>query len=168
MDQFDVFLEKLLKNPSKDTILSLNGISKKIKSMVHLTSQNYLMNNSSYYKIFFEDNSLLLIIPTKKEIYYSPNLDSKIESIDDADIGNKEIIKYQSKEYKLDNKNDYQYVLSLIVGNPLESEGECRFSDYYPISGEKEMLSLGWLSKNNQRADIYCQFIDLSNVKIIN
>ncbi len=168
MDQFDTFLENLLKNPSTETIISVNGSKKVIKGLVYLTSKNYFALNSSYYKIFFNDGSFLLIIPSEKEIYYSDHTESKISSIKDEDIGVKDVIIYNQKEYHLENKDDYQFVLELIVGSPLEIEGECKFSDYYPVSGPKEMLSLGWLSKNNQRADINCQIIDLSNVKIIN
>lgn len=168
MDQFDNFLEKLLNNPSEETIISVNGVQKKLKGLVHLTSKNYFAFDSFYYKLFFNDGSFLLIIPSEKEIYYSDHLESEISSIKDEDIGTKDVIIYNQKEYHLENKNDYQFVLKLIVGSPLEIEGECRFSDYYPITGQKEMLSLGWLSKNNQRADINCQLIDLSSVKIIN
>ena len=168
MDQFDTFLEKLLKNPSTETIISVNGSKKAIKGLVYLTSKNYFALNSSYYKLFFDDGSFLLIIPSEKEIYYSDHTESKISSIKDEDIGVKDVIIYNQNEYHLENKDDYQFVLELIVGSPLEVEGECKFSDYYPVSGPKEMLSLGWLSKNGQRADINCQIIDLSNVKIIN
>lgn len=168
MDQFDIFLESLLKNPSTDKIISINDISKKIKGLVHLTSKNYFALNSSYYKLFFDDGSFLLVIPSEKEIYYSDHTESNISSIKDEDIGNKDVISYKGKEYHLENKDDYQFVLKLIVGSPLEIEGECKFFDYYPTTGQKEMLSLGWLSKNNQRADINCQIISLSSVKIIN
>lgn len=168
MDQFDNFLEKLLANPSEKTIISVNGVEKNLNGLVLLTSKNYFALNSFYYKLFFNDGSFLLIIPSEKEIYYSDHLESKISSIKDEDIGTKDVIIYNQKEYHLENKNDYQFVLKLIVGSPLEIEGECKFSDYYPTTGQKEMLSLGWLSKNDQRADINCQLIDLSNVKIIN
>ena len=168
MDQFDIFLKNLLKNPSIDTIISVNNISKKIKGLIRLTSKNYFALNSYYYKLFFDDGSFLLAIPSEKEIYYSDHTESKISQILDEDIGNKDNIVYNGKEYHLENKDDYQFVLELIVGSPLEIEGECKFSDYYSITGQKEMLSLGWLSKNGQRADINCQLISLSNVKIIN
>ena len=168
MDQFDTFLENILKNPSTETIFSVNGNKKVLKGLVYLTSKNYFTLNSFYYKLFFQDGSFLLIIPSEKEVYYSDHTESKISSIKDEDIGIKDVIIYNQKEYHLENKDDYQFVLKLIVGSPLEIEGECKFSDYYPVSGPKEMLSLGWLSKNGQRADINCQIIDLSNVKIIN
>ena len=81
MDQFDTFLENLLKNPSLETIISINGTKKVIKGLVYLTSKNYFAQNSSYYKVFFQDGSFLLIIPSEKEIYYSDHTESKISSI---------------------------------------------------------------------------------------
>ena len=168
MDQFDTFLENLLKSPSTETIVSINGVQKKVKGLVYLTSKNYFAMNSFYYKMFFADGSFLLVIPSEKELYYSDHIESEISSIKDEDIGVKDVIIYNQKEYHLENKDDYQFVVKLIVGSPLEIEGECKFSDYYPTNGQKEMLSLGWLSKNNQRADINCQIISLSSVKIIN
>lgn len=165
---FDIFLAQLLKNPSLNTKLLINGDEKSIKAMIHLTTKNYLENNGDYYKIIFTDGSFMLIIPNDKEIYFSNKIIGKIESISDEMIGNVDTIEYNGKIYKLGNKNDYQFVLKLLVGSPLDIEGECYFSDYFPTTGPKEFLSLGWLTRNKERADINCQIISLDKIKIIN
>jgi len=65
----------------------------------------------------------------------------------------------------LEDKNDYQYVLELLVGTPLDIEGKCRFSDYLPTEETKEFLSLGWLSETGKRADINPIHIDTAEVE---
>jgi hypothetical protein len=168
MDKFDEFLRQLLSNPSTKTCVSINDSSKTIKAMVHLTTKNYLDRNGDYYKIIFTDNSFLLIMPSEKELYYADRIIGKILEIKDNQIGKDEFLTYNGKKHHLGNKDDYQYVLQLLVGKPTEIEGECHFSDYFPVSGPKEFLSLGWLMVTNERADINCQIIDQNNVKILN
>lgn len=46
-------------------------------------------------------------------------------------------------------------------------EGECKFSDYFPLEREKEFLSLGWLSFNGRRADINPKIISLDEVEVV-
>jgi len=135
--------------------------------MVRLTSKNYFPDNNEYIKMLFDDGSFLLVLKNEEELYYANNVLGKIEEISDEDIGKKELIYFNGKEYKLDNKDDYQFVLDLIKGNPYEIEGECRFSDYSPVDGTKEFLSLGWLSYNGERADINPKFLEQSKVEIV-
>lgn len=151
--------------PSKKTAILVNGKKKTIKAMIHLTSKNYLKDNGDYIKIYFKEDGYLLIIPSEKEIYYSDKIQGKIKGITDEMIGKKKIIKLYGKKYRLENKDDYQFVLRLTVGSPLDIEGECKFSDYFPIEGPKEFLSLGWLSYNGKRVDLHCQIIDPSKIK---
>ncbi|PIQ73799.1 hypothetical protein COV58_00580 [Candidatus Roizmanbacteria bacterium CG11_big_fil_rev_8_21_14_0_20_36_8] len=87
-----------------------------------------------------------------------------INSIKDDQIGHTKKLEIDGKMYKLGNKDDYQFVKELVYGSPLDIEGKCRFSDYFPVAGEKEFLSLGWLSKNGKRADIHCTQIDLESI----
>ena len=168
MDNFDIFLTELLKNLSPKTKISIDGNIKNIKAMAHLTTKNYLKTNGDYYKIIFIDNSFMLIIPNDKEIYYADKIIGKIESVTDDMIGNIKVLEYDGKTYELGNKDDYQFVLQLLIGNPYDIEGECRFSDYFPTTGPKEFLSLGWLTRTNERADINCKIINIDKIKIIN
>ncbi len=45
-------------------------------------------------------------------------------------------------------------------------EGEVRFSDYFPVNGEKEFLSLGWIMKTGKRADVNPKFISHESVDL--
>lgn len=164
MDNFNLFVNKLLINPLANTILSVLGKRKKIKAMARFTSKNY--PQSQYIKIVFDDHSFLFLVLSDKEIHYSDKYIIKT-GIPDEDIGEKEIVHYLGETYKLVNKDDYQFCLQLYVGSPLDIEGECRFSDYFPVSGEKEYLSLGWVVRTGKRVDINAKIIRLEDVKIV-
>lgn len=164
MKSFESFLKSLLKNPSIETTVSVKGVERKIKAMVRLTSKNCL--EAEYIKIIFEDHSFLLIMPSEREIYFSDKVLGMVKDISDGAIGTAETVNYNGKVYKLGNKDDYQLVKQLYVGSPLDIEGECRFSDYFPMEGPKEYLSLGWLTRTGERADINCQVVDNSEVDV--
>lgn len=164
MKSFENFLERLLKNPSSDTVVIVRGARKKAKAMIRLTSKNYL--DAEYIKIIFDDGSFLLILPAEQEIYFAGRLLGAAEGITDEMIGRDQRITYKGKVYELGNKDDYQFVKQLYVGSPLDIEGECRFSDYFPVEGPKEFLSLGWLARTGERADINCQIIDNGEVDL--
>lgn len=165
MTDFRSFLDKLLASPSNLTRLSVGRKVKTIKAMAKLVSEHY--PNDPYIKIIFRDDSFILIQPGDEEIFYAPSLLGKAESIADGEIGVKETLTFNGKKYKLGNKDDYQYCLQLYVGSPKDIEGECKFSDYFPEVGPKEYLSLGWLMRTGERADINCKIISNSEVDVI-
>lgn len=144
--------------------LTIGSDSRTIKSVVNLTAKNYLEGN--YLKVFFEEDGYLLVIPQDEEVYYSPVLQKHIKEIPDEVIGNETIITYKDKKYKLENKDDYQFVLQVLAGSPLDGEGEASFSDYFPVDGTKEFLSLGWMSYTGKRADLHCKLIAISEIEI--
>ncbi len=149
----------------KDTsIILIDNIKKEIKASILLCSQNY--PDAEYIKTIFTDGSFLLIMLNDHEMYYADNIVGYIRSIPDESIGIEKTIMYQDKLYKLGNVNDYQFVKQLYTGNPFDIEGECRFSDYFPTSGLKEFLSLGWLMRTGQRADINPVMINLKEIQI--
>lgn len=165
MVDFDGFLEELFRCPSQETEILVEGVKRKVKAMIRLTSKNYL--EAEYIKIIFIDESFLLIMPADREIYFSESLLGKAEEITDEMIGRDKRITYRGKVYELGNKDDYQFVKVLYVGGPLDIEGECRFSDYFPVSGPKEYLSLGWLVRTGERADINCKVVDNKDVDLV-
>lgn len=167
MKRFTSLLEKILKNPKKGMVIKIKGKDRKLRAMVHLTTVNYMKDGDDYTKVLFEDGSFLLIIPRDKELYFAESILGHVKEIDDEDIGQKEELEFKGRRYRLDNKDDYQFVLKLIVGTPLEIEGECKFSDYTPIDGKRELLSLGWLVRTGARADIWCELININEIEII-
>jgi len=164
---FNKFLNYLISNALKKPILLVKGNKKTVKAMIRLISKNYLQENGDYIKVYFKEDGYLMIIPGAQEIYFSDVLQGKIPGITDDMIGKRKVITLNGKKYRLANKDDYQFVKQLYVGSPLEIEGECFFSDYYPVEGPKAFLSLGWLSYNRKRADLKCQIIDLKDIKIL-
>lgn len=167
MDNFEVFFNKLISNPSTNTTIVINGIPKKLKALSRLTSINYQPEIGEYYKLVLNDESLLIIVPQDKSVQYAEKELGKAEGIEDSDVGKEEII-YKNKKYKLINGGDYQFVLQKMVGALLDMEGECKFSDYVNIDNSDDFLSVGWLSYNNRRADVNAFTISIDNLDIIN
>lgn len=165
MTDFDSFYNKITDNPSTNTRVVINGKEKTIKGMVLLTTKNN--PSDQYIKIVFNDGSFLLVMIQDKEFYYADKLIGNIAVIKDEDIGKLEKIGYEGKIYELGNRDDYQYVLRRYVGGPKDVEGEARFSDYFPVEGPKEFLSLGWLAETGERADINCKIVDIKSIEIL-
>lgn len=162
---FDTFLQKLLNNPSSETTIRIKGKEKNISGMARFEVENY--PGLEYIKIVFNDHSFLLIMIDDKEFYYADAVIGLAQGITDEEIGEKTTLEYNGKTYALENKNDYQYVLQRYVGSYQDIEGEARFSDYFPVEGPKEFLSLGWLSRTGKRADINPIIIAISEVELI-
>ena len=167
MDNFEIFFNKLISNPSTNTTIVVNGKSKRLKALSRLTSINYQPEIGEYYKLVLSDESLLIIVPQDKSVQYAEKELGKAEGIEDSAVGKEEII-YKNKKYKLINGGDYQFVLQKIVGGLLDMEGECKFSDYVNIDNSDDFLSVGWLSYNNRRADVNSFTISINNLDIIN
>lgn len=167
MHKFKEFYSTLKNSRGKEVVLKIKGVEKEVKAMVRLTTKNCLPENDEYIKMIFNDGSFLLALSNDEELYYAESIVGKISEIPDEAIGKEEFLKYNGKEYKLENADDYQFVLDLIIGTPYDIEGEVRCSDYFPTDGTKEILSLGWLCYNGERADINPSLIDQSEVEIV-
>lgn len=160
--KFQEFLSYLEHNVNKDSILFIDGVKKKFKAMVKFTSINYA--GEPYIKISFEDLSYLLILIGEEELYFSS--DFHIETgIPNSLIGEKEI-EYKNRRFQLENKDDYQYILHFYFGKLEDVEGEARFCDYFPVSGKKSFLSLGWSARTGKRIDMNPELIDLSKISL--
>jgi hypothetical protein len=167
MNNFIEFYNTLKNKRGEELFIKIKETDKKVKGMVRLTTKNYLPENNEYIKMIFMDGSFLLVLKNEEELYYSENVLGKIKEIPDEAVGKEDFLTYNDKNYKLENKDDYQFVLELLIGTPYDIEGECKFSDYFPTDGIKEFLSLGWLSRTGERADINPKFIDQSEVEIV-
>lgn len=151
-------------------ILNKTTLSKKIeifwktKNIVWMASYK-TVSWLKYTKIVMDDESFLYIVPADKEVYYSAEYIVDTLILDD-DIWNKEIITYNWKKYKLENKDDYQYVTRLYVWDIDTIEWECVFSDY--VHDEwNDFLSLWRVVASEERADINPRLISIDDVKII-
>lgn len=140
----------LIEHP--DQPISIQGDSKDLAGLAEFKTVN--QPNSSYFKATFQDHSSMCLIPSDNFLLYSEDAPQKFVEIADEDIGTKTELSFRGKEYVLDNANDYQYVIRLIKGDHSSIEGEVRFSDYLPKDGSSEMLSVGWVVRTGERADV--------------
>ncbi len=159
MISFEKFLKEI---KNKNIFLKIYGKDKKISSMAQYRSKN--LGDNEYIKVLFTDRSFLLISIKEKLLMYSDKIVGHIKNIKDQDIGEKRIITYKNKKYKLVNKKDYQQVKELLFGDFSELEEEVFFSDYESLDDSNETLSLGWLVKNNQRADIHVKELKIEDI----
>ncbi|MDD3303276.1 MAG: hypothetical protein PHN31_07000, partial [Candidatus Gracilibacteria bacterium] len=151
-------LYKKVKMLGKNNFFTVNikGTEKNVKAMAEYITKNGLQ----YIKIVFTDKSFLYIPKNEETLYYSENYITDT-NIKDKDIGVKEKINFNSKDYYLENKDDYQFVKKFYLGEIGAIEGEVRFSDYVPKEGD-DILSLGWTSIDNKRCDLNPFVLDVS------
>lgn len=154
------FTHSLINNP--DQIVKIKGSSKKILGFAEFRTMN--LGDANYFKIAFDDHTSLLIIPNDELVFYADEPVKQFTEIPDADIGNKKVITFRDKQYQLENKNDYQYVIRLIKGDYQSIEGEVKFSDYMSTDGSNDMLSLGWIVRTGERADLNPKLIALEDI----
>jgi len=165
MKDFDEFLNRLLDKPSSDTVLRIKGEGKRIKGMARYTSENY---DFDYIKIALDDNSHVIVVPSEKDVAYADKALGEAEGVSDEMIGEKEVI-YKGDKYLLENGNDKQKVLEVYVGKLDEDiEGEVEFSDYINEKDDSLVLSLGWITKTKERADVLAQSIKVKDVEVVN
>lgn len=160
---FVKLVEKII-SPNFSKSMKIKGMGKNIIGMSRFATKNY--PDGEYIKIVFEDHSLMLIVIGEKEIYYTDKSLGKIESISDDMVTTTDKLNFQSKDYEVVNQNDYQFVLQKYIGGISDIEGECIFSDFVPTDGSKAMLSLGIISATNERADVYCEPINLDEIEL--
>lgn len=163
MTSFSELLSQLI-STAGGIDLTVNGAAKQIVGMAAFRTVN--TGDSGYIKLMFSDGSFMLVVPDSEQLFYADAIMGQADGIPDNAIGVTEKINFNGKDYKLENKDDFQYVLQLFKGGPDQIEGEVTFSDYIPVDGSSEILSLGWILRDGRRADINCKEIDIANVEI--
>ena len=115
-------------------------------------------NTAKYIKCELSGNNVLVIIPDDNLIYVG----KVIENMNYTRLSDT-TIEYQNKIFEQTGTGN-QYILNIEFGNKNEVEGKCIFEDY---QFNDEIISLGILpEKENIRADVYAQIIDLDDFKI--
>ncbi len=117
-----------------------------------------------YVKVACEHHQGLLIIPAINQILFTTLLGTA-EGISDNSVGDQEVT-YLHTPFHVVNANDYQFVRKIIVGTPMEIEGECSFSDYEDDRKPATMLSLACISYTKKRADVIAKQIDSGKIQI--
>lgn len=158
---FDKFYGELLDKTTKSKKIEIFW---KVKDIIWMASYKTI-HKLEYIKIVMKDQSFLCVMPLDKLVYYSAEYVVDTDIFDD-DVWVKEVLIYKWKKYKLENKDDYQYVTHLYIGDINTIEWECIFSDYVPEEWN-DFLSLGWIVSNEERADIHANLINIDDIKIV-
>lgn len=122
--------------------------------------------SESYYKVACNDHAALCLIPAHNQILFSSDGPARFPDIADSDIGVAAELLFRGKRYKLDNANDYQYVVRLITGDAQTIEGEVRFSDYTAVDAGGGLLSLGLLMRTGERADVCLEELSVDGITL--
>lgn len=157
------FLNSLIENV--DQKVSIRGTQKSIIGFAEFKTIN--LGDDGYFKITFDDHSFLFIVPSEDLLLYTDELPKPFTEIKDEEIGAAEKITFRGREYVLENANDYQYVVRLMKGDFNTIEGEVSFSDYVPVDGASELLSLGWIVRTSERADVNPKEITMDEIKLV-
>lgn len=154
----DFIMIEFIQNLSERRFVTINSNKYKISAKsIYVTESNPV---DWYAKIFFEDHHVLVMSPADDFIYFGKDVGS---------IGIEEpfgeIISYRGKKY-VKVAEDYQIVKKLEFGSPITTEGEVKFGDYECESDNKDILSLGTITRTRKRADIVARVIRLSDITL--
>ena len=114
---------------------------------------------ASYIKCELSDNKVLVIIPDDELLYIGSIIpDMNYERL------SKEKIKYNNIEFNKTG-DGHQFITKIEFGREDEVEGKCIFEDY---ESDNNIISLGILpDKDNLKADVYADIIDLVDINVI-
>jgi hypothetical protein len=146
---------ELLERITDRKTICIKGTQFKVLGKAFYTTQND--TESRYAKILL-DNHYVLVISPADEIYYFGKNEGQISAFDSQKIS----VEYQDKTFKQVN-HDYQIVLALEFGSPLEVEGEVEFWDY---EADNTIISVAKVSRNNSRADVVAEYISFEDIII--
>ena len=73
-----------------------------------------------------------------------------------------EKVSYNGKSFEQVN-HDYQMVVCIDFGNPLEVEGEVEFWDY---ENDSDIISVAVVSRSKVRADVVAKYISFDDIVI--
>ena len=150
----------------KDLINKLNKNTqiqiKDEKSIVKTKTWYYIEEDTtvSYVKCELSNNKVLVIIPDDELIY----IGIVIENMNYERLTN-DNIEYKNRLFSKTGEG-HQFITKIEFGNEIEIEGKCIFEDY---ESENNIISLGILpDKENLRADVYADVLNLDDIKVIN
>ena len=115
--------------------------------------------STSYVKCELSNNKVLVIIPDDELIY----IGNVIENMNYKRLSNDKL-EYNNKIFNKTGEG-HQFIKKIEFGNENDIEGKCIFEDY---ENENNIISLGILpDKENIRADVYADILDLNDIVIV-
>lgn len=127
----------------------------KVLSKVLYVTQNE--PQSVYAKMILDDHNILVVSPQDEIAYFGKNEGTLPEF---NQYGEK--VLYNGKSYEQVN-HDYQIVVGIKFGNPLDVEGEVEFWDY---ENDRDIISIAVVSRNKVRADVVARYISIDDIVI--
>jgi hypothetical protein len=149
-------MKDFIKKIKESSTLTIHGQKCKPVAKVHYVTVDNPDNE--YIKVFFERHFVLVVSPNDNYMYFGKDMGCVLEEYPTPDE-----FSYNGQSY---NKivMDYQIVNSIEFGNPAETEGEVEFIDY---EGEdNNLISIGKIARNGNRADVVANVIDLTDITI--
>lgn len=150
-------LNKLIEKISEGSKIKIKGdvynaLTKTIYSPLSDTNQTYA-------KIVLSGHNVLVIVPYLDFICLG-----HVENVFGMGKDFPNSITYNEIELtKLDE--DYQIVRNLVFGDPMVAEGEVFYADYGNENSDIS-VSLGLISRTNERADIVQKILSIEDVKV--
>jgi len=155
-----VKLEDIINKIRNGTNLIIKGNKYKVFAKAKYVTENNPEN--WYVKVFLSDHCVLVLSPSDSFVAVGRDVGSI--GIDEP-FG--DIIEYQGEKYKQTTR-DYQILINLEFGDPVETEAEVRFWDYEGIDDPNRILSLGSLTRTGKRADVVVEVIDVDDIQFGN
>lgn len=112
--------------------------------------------NASYIKCELSNKKVLVIIPDDNYIYIGEVIDNM-----EYERLSQEKIKYNGVIFTKTGEG-HQYIKSIEFGENVE--GKCDFQDY---ESDNHIISLGYLTEENVRADVYADILNIKDVRIL-
>lgn len=136
------------------TIL-INNEKYKVTSKVLYVTQND--SQAVYAKMILEGHNILVISPQDEIAYLGKNEGMLSEFSQYSDK-----VLYKGKSFEQVN-HDYQIVVGIEFGNPLDVEGEVEFWDY---ENDSDIISVAVVSRSKVRADVVAKYISYNDIVI--
>ena len=153
---FNDFLSKIL-SLQKRAVINVSGTNHKASFMASYTTEHF--PDDEYIKLFFDDGTLLEIMPSQEEIFFCDDPRKEI----DRNLITGDILNIDDKQFVIENANDNQLIKTIYYGDIADGEGGCNFSDYI---FNDEVWSLATLD-NGKISDVHAKKIDIKEVSFL-
>lgn len=150
-------MKKLIDKLTEGKVICINNVKYEVKTKTWYSIEED--SNTRYVKCELSNDKVLVIIPDDNLIY----LGWIVKNMDYKKIS-KTQIEYNGVTYNKTG-DGHQYIVSIEFGNEEVVEGKCIFEDY---EYENNVISLGYLTDKQIRADVYANIIDKKNITILN
>jgi len=148
-------INEIIHSIYEGAILVINDNEYKVISMCSYRGKN---NTELYYKVFLEDNFVLVLILDEEFAYFGQNIgDSGIK------IPIPEKINFEGVDYKY-SFDDYQELEQAFFGEIYEKE--LNYWDYEAQDEESQAIVSFLVDKDGKRFDTIADIIDLEDVKL--